>query len=202
MKIYMVSLFHRATINKLNPGSVASPTTSGLETEWNYSGRKGRAGQKKKIGKVNEKRKNKKSKKEQNIRKWMDKGKKGGNGSAPGPGGASTFTHQTLLIIMKEQYQGYGLAKNSPICIRCSHYIWCIVMPHQWITLTINKLQMMPFCQFFTGSIARSANLPVFSLLRGRFWGFSPRSGDTLHRWGWNLAWMPNFTPIGATTRV
>jgi len=33
-----------------------------------------------------------------------------------------------------------------------------------------------------TGSIARSANLPVFSLLRGRF--------------------MPNFTPIGATTRV
>ena len=26
-------------------------------------------------------------------------------------------------------------------------------------------------------------------LLRGRFWGFSPRRGDTLHRWGWNLAW-------------
>jgi len=25
-----------------------------------------------------------------------------------------------------------------------------------------------------TGSIARSANLPVFSLVRGRFWGFSP----------------------------
>ena len=33
-----------------------------------------------------------------------------------------------------------------------------------------------------TGSIARSANLPVFSLLRGRFWGLSPRRGDTLHR--------------------
>ena len=28
------------------------------------------------------------------------------------------------------------------------------------------------------------ANLPVFSLIRGRFWGFSPRSGDTLHRLG------------------
>jgi len=39
-----------------------------------------------------------------------------------------------------------------------------------------------------TGSIARSAKLPVFSLLRGRFWGFSPRRGDSLHRWGWNLA--------------
>jgi len=27
-------------------------------------------------------------------------------------------------------------------------------------------------------------NAPLFNLLRGRFWGFSPRSGDTLHRWG------------------
>jgi len=40
-----------------------------------------------------------------------------------------------------------------------------------------------------TGSIARSARMPVFNLLRGRFWGFSPCRGDTLHRWGWNLAW-------------
>jgi len=30
--------------------------TSGLETEWDYSGRKGRDGQKKKIGKANEKK--------------------------------------------------------------------------------------------------------------------------------------------------
>jgi len=30
---------------------------------------------------------------------------------------------------------------------------------------------------------------PVFSLLRGRFWGYSPRRGDTLHRWGRTLAW-------------
>ena len=29
---------------------------------------------------------------------------------------------------------------------------------------------------------------PVFRLLRGRFWGFSPRSLNILHRWGWNLA--------------
>ena len=34
---------------------------------------------------------------------------------------------------------------------------------------------------------------PVFNLLRGRFWGFSPRRGYTLHRWEWNLArrWGP-----------
>ena len=58
------------------------------------------------------------------------------------------------------------------------------------------------FSAFITGSIARSASLPVFNLLRGRFWGFSPRRGDTLHRWGWNLARrrgpssVPNFTPL------
>ena len=32
------------------------PTTSGLETEWDYSGRKGRDGQKKKIGKANKRK--------------------------------------------------------------------------------------------------------------------------------------------------
>ena len=32
------------------------PTTSGLETEWNYSGRKGRDGQKKKISKAKERK--------------------------------------------------------------------------------------------------------------------------------------------------
>ena len=41
------------------------PTTSGLEMEWDYSGRKGRDGQKKKIAKANEKRKKGKNKKEQ-----------------------------------------------------------------------------------------------------------------------------------------
>ena len=42
------------------------PTTSGLETEWDYSGRKGRDGQKKKISKANErKRKVKRGKDEE-----------------------------------------------------------------------------------------------------------------------------------------
>jgi len=34
--------------------------TSGLETEWDYSGRKGKGGQKKKMGKANEKGKGEK----------------------------------------------------------------------------------------------------------------------------------------------
>ena len=60
----------------------------------------------------------------------------------------------------------------------------------------------------FTGSIARSASLPVFNLLRGRFWGFSPRRGDALHRnWGeirhgGGDRSVPHFTRIGATVRV
>ena len=45
------------------------PTTSGLETEWDYSGKKGRDKQKKKIGKANEKRKYAKVNKEQNMSK-------------------------------------------------------------------------------------------------------------------------------------
>jgi len=43
--------------------------TSGLETERDFSGRKGRDGQMKKISKVNEKRKRGKSKNEQKMRK-------------------------------------------------------------------------------------------------------------------------------------
>ena len=41
---------------------------------------------------------------------------------------------------------------------------------------------------------------PVFNLLRGRFWGFSPRRDETLHRWGWNTP--IGATPIGATVRA
>jgi len=43
--------------------------TSGLEIEWDYSGRNERDGQKKKIDKANEKRKSGKVKKEQTTRK-------------------------------------------------------------------------------------------------------------------------------------
>ena len=50
------------------------PTTSGLETEWDYSGRKGRDGQKKKIGKANERKEKVKGEK---MRKKMDKGGRG-----------------------------------------------------------------------------------------------------------------------------
>ena len=41
--------------------------TSGLETEWGYSGRKGRDGQKKKIGKANERRGKVKGRKDEEV---------------------------------------------------------------------------------------------------------------------------------------
>ena len=54
------------------------PTTSGLETEWDYSGRKGKDGQKKKIGKANERKGKVKGGKDEEV---MDKGERG----CPGP---------------------------------------------------------------------------------------------------------------------
>ena len=63
------------------------PTTSGLQTEWDYSGRKGRDGQKKKIGKANERKG--KVKKKQKMMKQMDKGKGGKGEGAPAPHGAN-----------------------------------------------------------------------------------------------------------------
>ena len=41
--------------------------TSGLETEWDYSGRKGRDGQKKKIGKANERKEKVKKGKDEEV---------------------------------------------------------------------------------------------------------------------------------------
>ena len=94
----------------------------------------------------------------------------------------------------------HNLHKQSYIVKCLFKFLWCVS----------NTLHV-PDLPFITGSIARSAKLPVFNLLRGRFWGFSPRRGDTLHRWGWNLArrrepsvpsFVPNFTPIDATIRL
>jgi len=65
-------------MNKLNSGSVASYDLC-LETEWDYSGRKERDGQKKKIVKAAEKGKSKKKSKRRG-REWT-RGKEG----APAP---------------------------------------------------------------------------------------------------------------------
>jgi len=43
--------------------------------------------------------------------------------------------------------------------------------------------QIIQFWYFYWQHCAKR-KAPVFNLLRGRFWDFSPRMGDTLHRWG------------------
>jgi len=57
--------------------------TSGLETEWDYSGRKGRDGQKKKIGKANERKGKVKRGKNEEVNG------QGGKGGAPAPHGGA-----------------------------------------------------------------------------------------------------------------
>ena len=58
------------------------PTTSSLEAEWDYSGRKGRDGQKKKIGKANERKEKVKRGKDEKVNE------QGWKRGAPAPHGA------------------------------------------------------------------------------------------------------------------
>jgi len=65
----------------------------------------------------------------------------------------------------------------------------------------------LQFRQLLTDSIAHSAKRRLFNLLRGRFWGFSPCRGDTLHRWGeiWHGGGDPhrcNDNGIGPKTEI
>ena len=71
------------------------PTTSGLETEWDYSGRQERDGQKKKIVKATQKREEQKRAKYEEVK---GQGKKGG---APAPHGAivDVNTESTLRTV-------------------------------------------------------------------------------------------------------
>ena len=123
-----------------------------------------------------------------------------------------TILHETDLIIFPLTLQtttiapmistwrkGAKLVKSRPLTQLCTrsttwHQINCQRSMYQqkWLLLptALHCVQRKPL---------------VFSLLRGWFWGFSPHRGDTLHRWGeiWHGASsVPNFTPIGATTRA
>ena len=129
-----------------------------------------------------------------------------------------------MMIVSGGSLEGQ-LSDCAVLYTRVVHtHMWAVLKDECWFSFRfrffVRLFRFSILCVFWfsldyfvlvTGSIARSANLPVFRSLRGRFWGFSPRRGHTLHRWGWNLAWrrgpkvpssMPNFTPIGATTRV
>ena len=78
-------------------------------------------------------------------------------------------------------------------CLICVYVSLSPIVVHFMCTAIFIILQAL----FITGSIERSANLPVFSLLRGRFWGFFAPQGRYVAPMGVKFG-----TPIGATTRV
>ena len=122
------------------------------------------------------------------------------------------LSENTRMVALPRRWKTLELFwHKSPIYTvsgkRCHSIFASLTLPNSnWFSKFFQRhaWQYVSGKAIITGRIARSANLPVFSLLRGRFWGFSPRRGDTLQWWGWNLARrrVPNFTPIGATTRV
>jgi len=81
-------------------------TTSGLETEWDYSGRKGRDGQKKKIGKANERKGKVKREKDEEVN---------GQGGRGVPRPHTQNKQQKMNAKQIEQQQIYS--SESPICI-------------------------------------------------------------------------------------
>jgi len=82
--------------------------TSGLEMEWDHSGRKGRDGQKKKTGKANEKRKKGKSKKEQKYEEVNGQGGKKGGKGVPRPQ-AGYFLYTTVMT----ESQMYDMIRSA-----------------------------------------------------------------------------------------
>ena len=73
--------------------------TYGLETEWDYSGRKGRDGQKKKIDKANERKEKVKGK------RWESKWTRGEEG-APAPHGAlAQWVLATVMATAREKWR-------------------------------------------------------------------------------------------------
>ena len=104
-----------------------------------------------------------------------------------------------FTIFQSRGFSGWFIPKIMKICLQfCQSYGQNTVGPffrtRCIYTVPTNKASE------FTGRPARSADMPVLFLLSGPKMGFSPRRGDTLPRWTWNLARLPmaNFTFIGA----
>jgi len=88
-------------------------TTTGLETEWDYSGRKGRDGQKKKIGKAKERKEKVKRGKDEEVNG------QGGKRGAPAPHGVPCLEPKMTACIL------YSDAYYTHIFIVCAVYmVW------------------------------------------------------------------------------
>ena len=84
--------------------------TSDLDTEWNYSSRKGRDGQKKKIGKAKERKEKVKRGKDEEVN---GQGRKRG---APAPHGENDGKPICMCLMVNEQNYGAWRAQTGGIC--------------------------------------------------------------------------------------
>ena len=107
---------------------------------------------------------------------------------------------------------------NRTQCLRESAYYAWLLLTYIVINTILSRLtpDILPVCTVLrgtmllflvTGRMPRSGKLPVLFLLTGQKSGFSPRRGDSLHRFGSNFAgptgtWVRlaahNVTSIGA----
>ena len=83
---------------------------------------------------------------------------------------------------------------------------WLVITARKVVFLALSVISLVCFVCYRQHCAKRKA--PVFNLLRGRFWGFSPCRGDTLHRWEAKFCVFPSppscqISPsIGAMVRV
>ena len=83
----------------------------------------------------------------------------------------------------KSNYLLYGYSHLSACSV---FHMFCRCLLSLYIKRgKVSVRNVLPYITLgVANSVAKDRNAPLFKLLRGRFRGFSPRRGDTLHRWG------------------
>ena len=126
-------------------------------------------------------------------------------------GDRRALLHSCSNVNNDEKFRTQSLQQLQYRAVHCSRFYWrkmytyCRkfhihtysakeVVLHQWHSTQIGHwfcptgaASAAP-CHIFTGRMPRSGKLPVLNLLTGQKSAFSPRRGDSLHRFTWNLA--------------
>jgi len=103
-----------------------------------------------------------------------------------------------------------GMYKNEPVVCSVSNFRFIGIHCSHYLFDSRRRISSLDQLTRVTKLSTLGAPVPTPLHRSGlNFEVFSPRRGDTLHRWGRNLAWrrdlpsfLPNFAPIGATIRI
>jgi len=87
---------------------------------------------------------------------------------------ATVRLSDVTIIILVICYHADHYFFSCRLFLYCSYNMW-------WLMHSVKILFLNSDCYW---QHCAKCNLPVFNLLRGRFWGFLPRRSDTLHRLG------------------